>query len=135
MIHLSIVKVIFFLLNSVYIMHCFAKEQRMSSYDYVKDSNGKTYVYENTTYWDKESKTCKHHRWSIGHLDPDTREIVPNHRKGDKQTYNMSVNASDTSGHCVVAATGIEKLLSQVVADMKLAAPLKLFSQRIGNVY
>ena len=28
----------------------------MSSYVYVKNPNGKTYVYENTTYWDKESK-------------------------------------------------------------------------------
>jgi len=44
----------------------------MSSYVYVKNPNGKTYVYENTTYWDKESKSCKHYRKSIGHLDPDT---------------------------------------------------------------
>lgn len=28
----------------------------MSSYVYVKNPNGKTYVYENTTYWDKETK-------------------------------------------------------------------------------
>lgn len=48
----------------------------MSSYVYVKNPKGKTYVYENTTYWDKESKSCKHYRKSIGHLDPDTREIL-----------------------------------------------------------
>lgn len=46
----------------------------MSSYVYVKNPNSKTYVYENTTYWDKESKSCKHYRKSIGHLDPDTGE-------------------------------------------------------------
>ncbi len=94
----------------------------MSSYVYVKNPNGKTYVYENTTYWDKESKTCRHHRRSIGHLDPDTGEIVPNHRKGDNRLKTLSANAS---GHCMVAVTGIEKLLDQAVADMKLAAPLK----------
>ena len=48
----------------------------MSSYVYVKNPNGKTYVYENTTYWDKETKTCKHKRVSVGHLDPDTGAIV-----------------------------------------------------------
>ena len=94
----------------------------MSSYVYVKNPNGKTYVYENTTYWDKESKSCKHHRKSIGHLDPDTGKIVPNHRKGDNQPKTLSSNASD---HCIVASTGIEKLLGQAVADMRLSAPLK----------
>ena len=57
----------------------------MSSYVYVKNPNGRTYVYENTTYWDRETKTktCKHKRVSIGHLDPDTQKIVPNRKKGD----------------------------------------------------
>ena len=55
----------------------------MSSYVYVKNPNGKTYVYENTTYWDKETKTCKHKRVSVGHLDLDTGAIVANRKKGD----------------------------------------------------
>ena len=54
----------------------------MSSYVYVKNPNGKTYVYENTTYWEKETKTCKHKRVSVGHLDPDTGAIVANRKKG-----------------------------------------------------
>ena len=54
----------------------------MSSYVYVKNPNDKTYVYENTTYWDKETKTCKHKRVSVGHLDPDTGAIVANRKKG-----------------------------------------------------
>ncbi len=40
----------------------------MSSYVYVKNPNGKTYVYENTTYWDKESNPANTTK-SIGHLD------------------------------------------------------------------
>lgn len=94
----------------------------MSSYVYVKNPNGKTYVYENTTYWDKASKSCKHYRKSIGHLDPDTGEIVPNYRKGDKQMKTSSGAAAD---HCIVASTGIGKLLDKAVSDIKLAAPLK----------
>ncbi len=94
----------------------------MSSYVYVKNPNGKTYVYENTTYWDKELKSCKHHRRSVGHLDPDTGEIVPNYRKGDNR---LNARPADVSGHCLVAATGIGKLLDRAVADIKLAAPLR----------
>lgn len=94
----------------------------MSSYVYVKNPNGKTYVYENTTYWDKESKSCKHYRKSIGHLDPDTGEIVPNYRKGDRQ---MKTSSSVSADHCIVASTGIGKLLDKAVSDIKLDAPLK----------
>ena len=54
----------------------------MSSYVYVKNPNGKTYVYENTTYGEKKTKTCKHKRVSVGHLDPDTGAIVANRKKG-----------------------------------------------------
>ncbi len=94
----------------------------MSSYVYVKNPNGKTYVYENTTYWDKESKSCKHFRKSIGHLDPDTGEIVPNYKKGDKQ---MKTSSGAAANHCIVASTGIGKLLDKAVSDIKLDAPLK----------
>ncbi len=94
----------------------------MSSYVYVKNPNGKTYVYENTTYWDKESKSCKHYRKSIGHLDPDTGEIVPNYKKGDKQ---MKTSSGVSADHCIVASTGIGKLLDKAVSDIKLDAPLK----------
>ena len=79
----------------------------MSSYVYVKNPNGKTYVYENTTYWGKDSKSCKHHRKSIEHLDPGTGEIVPNHRKGDNRQKTLSANAA---GHCIVAATVLVSL-------------------------
>ena len=94
----------------------------MSSLVYVKNPSGRIYVYENTTYWDKESKSSKHHRKSIGHLDPDTGEILPNHRKGDKQTKPLPCNDNN---RCIVTATGIEKLLDRAVADIKLDVPLR----------
>ena len=38
----------------------------MSSLVYVKNPNGKTYVYSNTSIYDKETKKVKHIRKSIG---------------------------------------------------------------------
>ena len=55
----------------------------MSSLVYVKNPNGKIYVYSNVSVYDKETKKVKHIRKSIGHLDPATGEVVPNRRKGD----------------------------------------------------
>lgn len=55
----------------------------MSSLVYVKNPNGKIYIYSNVSVYDKETKKVKHIRKSIGHLDPATGEVVPNRRKGD----------------------------------------------------
>ena len=77
----------------------------MSSYVYVKNPNGKTYVYENTTYWDKETKTCKHKRVSVGHLDPDTGAIVANRKKGD--AAKNKVKLQENKEHCIVTNTGV----------------------------
>ena len=58
----------------------------------------------------------------MGYLDPDTGEIIPNYRKGDKQMKPSSDAAAD---HCVVASTGIRNLFDKAVSDIKLDAPLK----------
>lgn len=58
----------------------------MSSKVYVKGKNGKTYVYENESYWDKETKKVKHKRKCIGHLE--NGEIVENHKK---EASNMTL--------------------------------------------
>ena len=51
----------------------------MSSKVYVKGKNGKTYVYENESYWYKETKKVKHKRKCIGHLE--NGKIVSNHKR------------------------------------------------------
>lgn len=94
----------------------------MASYVYVKNPNGRTYVYENTTYWDKNLKKCKHHRKIMGHLDPNTGEIVPNHKKGDNKPQTQS---NVPHGHCTVSSTGIERLLNRAVDDIGLKTTLK----------
>ena len=49
----------------------------MASLVYLHNkSNGVTYVYSNHSYRDKETHKVKHDRKCIGHLDPDSGEIV-----------------------------------------------------------
>lgn len=98
----------------------------MSSYVYVKNPNGKTYVYENTTYWDKTTKTCKHKRISVGHLDPVTGAIIPN-RKKDDAAKNKSVMQDDKE-HCVVTNIGVSLLLDKMADE----TGLKPFCQAKG---
>ena len=49
--------------------------------------NGITYVYESTSYWDSEKKQPRSKRKLIGHIDPDTGELVPNRRYDVKEKY------------------------------------------------
>ena len=39
--------------------------------------SGITYAYENTAYYDKETKKSRSKRTLIGRVDPETKEIVP----------------------------------------------------------
>ena len=43
---------------------------------------GVTYVYESTSYWDKDKHQARNKRKLIGKLDPVTGEIVPTGRRG-----------------------------------------------------
>ena len=44
--------------------------------------SGITYVYESTSYWDREKKQPRSKRKLIGKLDPVTGEIVPTDGRG-----------------------------------------------------
>lgn len=55
----------------------------MPSLLYVKHpKSGTTYVYENSSYWDKELKQGRSHRKLIGKLDPATGELIPTGKRG-----------------------------------------------------
>ena len=73
----------------------------MSSLVYLKNPNGTTYVYENISYWDKETKTSKQKRKSIGHIDPTSGKIVPNRKKGDSARNRLESEAAETQ-RCTV---------------------------------
>ena len=45
---------------------------------------GVTYVYEATSYWDKEAKMPRAHRRLIGKINPETGEVVPTGKRGPK---------------------------------------------------
>ncbi len=91
----------------------------MASYVYNKNPNGTTYVYENTSYWDKETKTTKHKRKIVGHLDPDSGKIVPNRKKGDAAKKHAETLPSKTQ-HCSVKTAGVSQLLDKAVTNICL---------------
>lgn len=48
----------------------------------INKKTGVTYVYESTSYWDKDKHQARNKRKLIGKIDPDTGEIVPTGRRG-----------------------------------------------------
>ncbi len=89
----------------------------ISSYVYVKNPNGTTYVYENESYWDKTEKKTKHRRKCVGKLDPLTKEIVPSRKKGAAEKKPDSF--------CTVLTTGPSLLLEQAAKKTGLLKVLR----------
>ena len=56
---------------------------------------GITYVYESTSYWDKEKKQPRSKRVLIGKLDPDTGKVVPTDGRGKRRKKRLQ-RESDT---------------------------------------
>lgn len=50
---------------------------------------GITYVYESTSYWDKEKKQPRSTRVLIGKLDPDTGKVVPTDGRGKRRKERL----------------------------------------------
>jgi hypothetical protein len=57
----------------------------MSSIVFYKNKNGITYAYESIPYWDKEKQQGRSIRKCIGHVEPETGEIVPNQPKNSQK--------------------------------------------------
>ena len=45
--------------------------------NYVNKKTGVTYVYESTSFWDKEKKQSRNKRVCVGKLDPTSGELIP----------------------------------------------------------
>lgn len=95
----------------------------MSSLVYLHNKNGRTYVYENISYWDKSEKKPKSKRKCIGHLDQNGK-IVPNRRKGDSQKKKEALNGENTP-ECHSYSCGVSLLLDKAVSDTGLGRILK----------
>lgn len=59
-------------------------ERPMSIVKMHNKKAGVTYVYESTSYWDKEKQQPRNKRKLIGKIDPETGEIVPTGKPGRK---------------------------------------------------
>ena len=61
----------------------------------LDNRTGITYVYESTSYWDKEKKQPRSKRVLIGKLDPDTGKVVPTDGRGKRRKKRLQ-RESDT---------------------------------------
>ena len=92
----------------------------MSSLVYLKNKNGTTYVYKNTSYWDKETKKPKSKRRCIGHLNPETGNIEPNTGRGGNKKTTVSTEVNE-SPKCFTYSCGVSTLLDKICKDTGLA--------------
>ena len=79
----------------------------------VNKNNGVTYVYESTSYWDKEKKRPRNKRICIGKLDPVSGEFIPSKRLAPKKAAvrDPAVTASaEVIGPSIILDTLTERL-------------------------
>ena len=95
--------------------------------------SGITYVYESTSYWDRDKKQSRSKRTLIGRLDPDSGEVVPTDGRGKRRSIK-SLNPPAKRGPIPVTQTerlffGATYLFDQigivtgVTADLKTCFP------------
>ena len=91
--------------------------------------SGITYVYESTSYWDKEKQQPRSKRKLIGRLDPDTGEIVPTDGRGKRRSQPETESPAKRGPVPVVQTErlfyGATYLFDQIGAATGVAADLK----------
>lgn len=103
----------------------------MSLIKHLDKRSGATYVYESTSYWDKEKKQARSHRTLIGRLDPNTGKIIPTDGRG-KRRGQATINKPNTNRKGPVSIIHTERffygatyLLDQIGDITGLTADLK----------
>lgn len=98
----------------------------MASLVYLKNKkSGITYVYENVSYWDKKEKKSKSKRKCIGHLDPETKEIKPNGKRGPRKKKEDITQPEKEAPKCQALTCGVSTLLDKVSSEIGLSTELK----------
>ncbi len=93
----------------------------MGSIVYLKNKeSGKIYVYTNNKVWDETKKSYQYKRKCIGHLDPETGEIVSNRPKKERIGSN-------------VTSIGVNLLLSNISENIRLTESLQITFPDIWN--
>lgn len=81
---------------------------------------GVTYVYEATSYWDKEKKQPRNKQICIGKLDPETGEVIPSKRLDPVQAA-----ARDPAVTATAKIVGPTSLLDNIKTELGLEKVLK----------
>ncbi len=81
---------------------------------------GVTYVYEATSYWDKEKKQPRNTKVCIGKLDPETGEVIPS-----KRLDPLQAAARDPAVTATARIVGPAFLLDSIDAELGLGKILK----------
>jgi transposase len=81
---------------------------------------GVTYVYEATSYWDKEKKQARNNQVCIGKLDPETGEVIPS-----KRLDPLQAAARDPAVTATARIVGPALLLDRIDTELKLGKILK----------
>lgn len=91
--------------------------------------SGITYVYESTSYWDKEKQQPRSKRKLIGRLNPETGEVVPTDGRGKRRNQQCPDNSAKRGPAPVVRTErlfyGATYLLDQIGVETGVAADLK----------
>ena len=84
----------------------------MSSIVYLRNKKtGKVYAYLNESEWDPETKRCRCKRKCLGHVDPDTGDIIPN-------------RGHDSRDYATVSSVGVCRFLEHISESIGLKAAL-----------
>lgn len=100
----------------------------MSLIKHLDKRSGITYVYESTSYWDKEKKQPRSRRTLIGRLDPETGEIVPTDGRGKRRQTSTATHAKRGPAPATQTSRlffGATYLLDQIGIETGVAADLK----------
>ena len=91
--------------------------------------SGITYVYESTSYWDKEKQQPRSKRKLIGRLDPETGEVVPTDGRGKRRSRTIPDNPAKRGPVPVIHTErlfyGATYLFDQIGAQTGVTADLR----------
>ena len=101
----------------------------MSIVKQLDKRSGITYVYESTSYWDREKKQPRSKRKLIGKLDPETGEVVPTDGRGKRRRQanpdNPAKRGPVPAIHTERLFYGATYLFDQIGVETGVAADLK----------
>ena len=84
-------------LNHGYNYNYVRKDTAMSyRVNHLDKKTGVTYVYESSSFWDKELKQSRNRQVCIGKLDPDSGELIPSKRLSQERAQSLPTTAQAT---------------------------------------